>query len=42
MKDNVRDSENYILELVKKHDPDFVEQWKAQKESANTETEESS
>ena len=39
MKDNVRDSENYILEIVKKHDPEFVEDWKAQKATANTETE---
>lgn len=36
------DVEDRCLELLQKHDPDFVEQWKAQKETANTETEESS
>ncbi len=30
------------LELLQKHDPDFVRNWRAQKESANTQTEESS
>ena len=42
MKDNVRDSENYLLELLKEHDPDFVRDWEAQKEMTNAETEESS
>ena len=30
------------LELLQKHDPEFVKEWQAQKETANTETEESS
>ena len=36
------DVEVKCLELLQKHDPEFVEKWKAQKETANTETEESS
>ena len=33
--------ETQCLELLEKHDPDFVEKWKAQKETANTQNEES-
>lgn len=33
--------ETRCLELLQKHDPDFVKEWEAQKESANTETKES-
>ena len=36
------DAENMCLELLQKHDPDFVKEWKAQKEAANTESKESS
>ena len=34
--------ESKCLELLQKHDPDFVRDWKAQKETANTENEDSS
>ncbi len=34
--------EEKCLELLQKHDPDFVKEWKAEKETANTENEESS
>ena len=34
--------ETRCLELLQKHHPDFVNEWEAQKESANTQTEESS
>ena len=40
--DKMPDIETQCLELLKKHDPDFVEKWKAKKETANTENEESS
>lgn len=33
--------ETRCLELLEKHDPDFVKEWKAQKGTTNTETEES-
>ena len=36
------DVEVKCLELLQKHDPDFVKEWQAQKEAANTKTEESS
>ena len=36
------DLEERLLNLLKKHDPDFVEEWKAQKEIANTQNKESS
>ncbi len=35
------DTETKCLEFLQKHDPDFVEQWQAEKESANTQNEES-
>ena len=34
--------ETRCLELLQKYDPDFVEKWRAEKETANTETEEPS
>ena len=34
--------EDKCLELLEKHDPDFVKEWKAQKATTNTENEESS
>ena len=34
--------ENKCLELLQKYDPEFVEKWKAEKETANTQTEKSS
>ena len=40
--DEMPEVETQCLELLQKHDPDFVEDWKAQKETTNTETEESS
>ena len=40
--DAMPDVENRCLELLQKHDPDFVKEWQTQKESANTETEEPS
>ena len=33
--------ETQCLELLQKHDPDFVEKWRAEKENANTQNEES-
>ena len=36
------DAEETCLELLQKHDPDFVEKWRAQKAAANTQNEESS
>ena len=36
------DLETQCLELLRKHDPDFVREWQAEKETANTETEEPS
>ena len=40
--DKMPEVETRCLELLQKHHPDFVNEWRAQKESANTETEESS
>ncbi|RKU19791.1 hypothetical protein C6500_09705 [Candidatus Poribacteria bacterium] len=40
--DQMPDVETECLELLQKHDPDFVKEWQAQKESANAETEEPS
>lgn len=40
--DKLSDAEQECLELLQDHDPDFVKEWKAQKEAANTENEESS
>ena len=40
--DEMPEVETRCLELLQKHDPDFVKDWKAQKETANTETEEPS
>ena len=39
--DEMPDVETKCLELLQKHAPEFVEKWKAQKESANTQNEES-
>ncbi|MDE0554787.1 MAG: hypothetical protein OXI24_11255 [Candidatus Poribacteria bacterium] len=39
--DEMPDVETRCLVLLQKHDPEFVEKWKAQKESNNTQTEES-
>lgn len=39
--DRMPDVETRCLELLQKHDPDFVKQWQARKETSNTETEES-
>ena len=39
--DEMPDVEERCLELLQKHDPDFVSNWKAQKESTNTQNEES-
>ena len=39
--DNLPDVEKQCLELLQEHDPDFVKEWKAQKATANTESEES-
>ena len=36
------DCEDYCLELLQKHDPEFVEKWKAEKETSETQNEESS
>lgn len=36
------EAETQCLELLEKHDPDFVNEWKAQKAQNNTENEESS
>lgn len=40
--DKMPDVETRCLELLQKHDPEFVEKWKAQKEPANTQNKESS
>ncbi|MDE0010584.1 MAG: hypothetical protein OXU36_05550 [Candidatus Poribacteria bacterium] len=40
--DRMPEVETRCLELLQKHDPDFVEKWKAQKKSANTQNEEPS
>lgn len=40
--DNMPDVEDKCLELLQKHDPEFVKEWKAQKETSNTQNEESS
>ena len=40
--DEMPDVETQCLELLEKHDPEFVEQWKAQKAEVNTENKESS
>ena len=40
--DNMPDVETQCLELLQKHDPDFVREWQMQKESANTQTKEPS
>ena len=37
--DNMPDVEKQCLELLQEHDPDFVNEWKAQKEDTNTESE---
>ena len=39
--DGMPEVETKCLALLQKHDPEFVENWKAQKETANTQTEES-
>ena len=39
--DGMPEVETRCLALLQKHDPDFVERWKAQKETANTQNEES-
>ena len=39
--DGMPDVETRCLQLLEKHDPDFVNEWKAQKVTANTEREES-
>ena len=39
--DGMPDLEKQCLELLQEHDPDFVNEWKAQKEDTNTESEES-
>ena len=40
--DRMPEVETRCLELLQKHDPDFVEKWQAEKETPNTENEESS
>ena len=40
--DGMPDVEEKCLELLQKHDPDFVEKWQGKKETANTENKESS
>ena len=40
--DRIPEVETRCLELLQKHDPDFVEKWKSEKETANTENKESS
>ena len=37
--DNLPDVETRCLQLLEKHDPDFVRKWKAQKEDTNTKSE---
>ena len=39
--DRMPEVETECLELLQKHDPEFVEQWKAKKANANTQSEES-
>ena len=39
--DGMPDVEEKCIELLEKHDPDFVKEWKTQKETTNTENEES-
>lgn len=39
--DRMPEVETKCLELLQKHDPDFVEKWKSEKEAANTQNEES-
>ena len=39
--DRMPEVETRCLELLQKHDPDFVEKWKAEKETANTQNKES-
>ena len=39
--DRMPEVETRCLELLQKHDPDFVEKWRAEKENANTQNEES-
>ena len=40
--DRMPEVETQCLELLQKHDPEFAKEWQAQKETANTETEEPS
>ena len=40
--DRMPEVETRCLELLQNHDPDFVNEWRSQKETGNTETEESS
>ena len=40
--DEMPEVETRCLELLQKHDPDFVKEWQAQKETANTQSKESS
>ena len=40
--DGIPEVETRCLELLQKHDPKFVNEWRAQKETANTENEDSS
>ncbi|MYK21068.1 hypothetical protein F4054_02270 [Candidatus Poribacteria bacterium] len=37
--DMMPEVETRCLELLEKHDPEFVEKWKAKKEAANTQNE---
>ena len=39
--DRMPEVETRCLELLEKHDPEFIEKWKVKKESANTQNEES-
>ena len=39
---SVDDLDNYFLELLEKHDPQFVNDWRERRAAANTETEETS
>ena len=38
---SIHDLEDYLLELLEQHDPNFVKKWKAEKETPNTENKES-
>ena len=40
--DMMPEVETQCLGLLQKHDPDFVKEWRAQKETANTQSKESS